>query len=105
MELLVVIAIFAVVVWFIFFRNKDDVKEALSEAPYKVEQTAPVPVSREVEEPVVTEPVTPSPAPAPVVEEPVAKATKAKHTAKPKAPKVAKTSTPRAKKPKMTVAK
>lgn len=106
MELLIVLVVFAVVVWFIFFKDKKDVEEALSPAPYKLEPTSsvdPVPTTTvpEVLPAAVVEPVVQSVAPQ--EEKPV----KAKRTTKPKSEKPAAKAPAktRAKKPKMTVAK
>ena len=101
MELVIVLVIFAVVVWFIFFRDKKDVREALAPAPYKLEPEAP-------NEPVPAQPVT-EVLPAPVVEQSVVqqeeKPSKAKRTTKPKSEKSTTKAPAKAKKPKMTVAK
>ena len=113
MELVIILAVVAFGVWYFFLRDKELIKEATSEAPYKVDVP---PVS----EPVVQEVVVVK-APEPVVETPVVAEAPAKPkraprpkaetaTAKAKAPAKApaKTKTPakpRVKAPKMTIAK
>lgn len=101
MELVLIIVVLAVLVWFFFLRNKEDVKEATAEVPYKLE-VAPAPEEvKPVVEEVRVEPVLVAET-KPEVE--VAKPAKAKRTAKPKATKT-ETTKPKAKKPKMEVAK
>lgn len=99
MELAIILALVAAGVWYFFFRNKEEVKEALAPAPYKVD--APV-----VEAAPVAEPVTEAAAPAPVAKEAPAKKPRAKKQAGPKTAKTEKApAKSRAKKPKMTIAK
>lgn len=82
MELILVLVVVGFLVWFGFFRNKDDVREALSPAPYKVEAPEPTPLAS----PVVVEEVKVT-APAITAEKPV---NKAKRVTKPKSEPVVK---------------
>lgn len=124
MELAIILAVAAAAVWFFVFRKKEDVKEAL--APYKVEEpvapTAPRTCgcgrsttgycvglhslsaeewATHADNPNKTAPVAKEEAPVAPAKKPRAKKPAAiKAADKPKAP-----AKPRAKKPKMTVAK
>jgi hypothetical protein len=115
MELVIILAVAAVGVWYFFFRDKELVKEATNEAPYKVD--VPPVVEPAKVEPVVEAPAEVGKSADDRVEAtaPVAEPVKAERQAKPRAKKgpaaPAKAPTkapakPRAKKaPTMTVAK
>lgn len=120
MELVIILIVVVVGVWYFFFRDKELIKEATNQAPYKVDVP---PVS----EPAKVEPVVEAPAEVGKSADdrieattPLAEPVKAKRQAKPravkgpaapaktpaKAPAKAKaTAKPRAKAPKMTIAK
>lgn len=127
MELVIILAVVAVGVWYFFFKDKELIKEATSEAPYKVEDRphvvdlfgvavidtvssmTPPPVETKEEADSVPTKVEPVEAVKPKAKRaPRAKAetTTAKAKAPAKAPTKAKApAKPRAKAPKMTVAK
>jgi outer membrane biosynthesis protein TonB len=131
MELVIILAVVAVGVWYFFFRDKELVKEATTEAPYKVEDRphvidlvgmavldkAPSTAVPETKEVTTEAPVEVGKSADDRVEAtaPVAKPAKPKRVTKPKVAEVAvkpkttpkpKAATkPRAKAPKMTVAK
>lgn len=99
MELIIVLLVTGFLVWFFFLRDKEDIKEAMSEAPYKVDVT-PEPAPKPVTEPVKN--VTGDTLDTTQTEE--VKPVKAKRASKPKVAKSDNVKT-RAKKPKMEVAK
>jgi hypothetical protein len=115
MELVIILAVAAVGVWYFFFRDKELLKEATNEAPYKVD--VPPVVEPAKVEPVVEAPAevgksaddrveATAPVAAPAKPKRVAKPKVAEVAAKPKAaPKAKAPAKPRAKAPKMTVAK
>jgi len=106
MELIIIIAVSVAAAWYFFFRDKELVKEAVTEAPYKVETEPKVETTVQSE----VKPVDPEPA-AEITKVETAEVVlqKSKRATKPKAAKAEKTTKtvakPKVKKPKMTVVK
>ena len=106
MELVIVIVVLAAVVWFFFFKDKKEVSEAISPAPYKIEsepiaESSPVQIMPEVPLVSVIQ-TTKKPRKAKLSVTPPIKSTP-KPSAKSPVDKVV--NKPRTRKPKMTIAK